>query len=70
MNKESNNMTLVSTIDDKKVVNTLEQICKPLEQFVLANNLPTENVLASNEENVRLFNNFNKIYCCWCSRLV
>ena len=58
MNKESNNMTLVSTIDDKKVVNTLEQICKPLEQFVLANNLPTENVLASNEEKVRLFNNF------------
>lgn len=58
MNKESNDMTLVSTIDDKKVVNTLEQICKPLEQFVLANNLPTENVLAPNEEKVRLFNNF------------
>lgn len=58
MNENNHEITLVPKIDDMNVVTTLENISHPLEMFVRANNLPTKNVLATNEEKVKLFNNF------------
>lgn len=59
MNNEENNMTLVQKNNNETVITTLEQISKPLEEFVASNDLPTINVLASNEEKAKLFNNFS-----------
>ena len=58
MNDNMQEMTLVPKIDDGNVITTLETIYKPLDVFVKENNLPTTNVLASNEEKAKLFNNF------------
>ena len=54
MNNEENNMTLVQKNNNETVITTLEQISKPLEEFVASNDLPTINVLASNEEKAKL----------------
>lgn len=58
MNNE-NNSSLIPVINDENVITTLEQINLPLNTFVKANGLPTNNVLASNIEKTRLFNNFS-----------
>lgn len=64
MDNSKQEMTLVSKIDNENVVTTLENMSKPLEMFVQINKLPTDNVLASNEEKVKLFNNFSSSIKC------
>ena len=59
MSEEIKNVMLQPEIESKRVTNTLEMISEPLDQFVKFNGLPTENVLASNEEKTKLFNNFS-----------
>lgn len=49
---------LIPKTNNIEVITQLEQISKPLEMFVKYNNLPTENVLASNDEKAKLFSNF------------
>ncbi len=53
-----NNTKLVPVIDSNSVNTTLEQISEPLEEFVKYNGLPTQNVLATNNEKTILFSNF------------
>lgn len=40
-------------------MSALEQMSAPLEEYVKFNGLPTENVLATNSEKIKLFNNFS-----------
>lgn len=54
-------MELIAIDSEKNndIVTKLSEINKPLELFVAANKLPTENVLASNDEKAKLFKNFS-----------
>ncbi len=56
--EDESKLSLVQVNHDSKVITTLEQISKPLEEYVKLNKLPTENVLATNEEKAKLFSNF------------
>lgn len=59
MNKKYQDIMLQPKIESKEVTTTLEQISEPLEEFVKFNKLPTDNVLATNVEKTKLFNNFS-----------
>lgn len=56
---DKNIVTLVPKVDSSDVKSTLEQICVPLTEFVKYNNLPINNVLATNEEKSKLFMTFS-----------
>lgn len=59
MEDEKKLVALVPVIKSDGITTTLNQIYEPLEEFVTYNGLPTENVLASNCEKVKLFSGFS-----------
>ncbi len=55
----SENVTLIPENSNNKITTTLEELSKPLDDYVKYYNLPTEDILASNNERAKVLNGFS-----------
>lgn len=61
---ENNQLTLINVTDSNAIDKTLENLSKPLADFLNFHQLPIKDVLAENKEKTKLFNSFNDAIEC------